>query len=200
MKHQILLKSFLLLALIFAFSSLASASEVFGTLSSDGLTNVQSTTSGGSSGGSTIISSGAGSISGTVSGGASSSNTSGSNSSSVIVSGTSGGIGIARTVQTALGASAPAVLPSTTFFSADGTAFGTSSNNLALGGGTGANPITALSHTIPPSSLTASALGAFGNLSLSNWFWIIFLLLLLLVVLGYIYSHNNPNKKKLARV
>jgi cobalamin biosynthesis Mg chelatase CobN len=191
MKHQILLKSFLLLMFILASSSLVYASEVTGPLSSDKITNTQNT-NGGGTGSSTVTSSSGGGeiISGTVNGGSSSlsSTVTGSTSS------TSGGETIG-TIGTVLGASTLATnSPATDLISPDGMALGASSNNLALGNGVNAIPSTA--QTITPTEVSnqaATVLGALGNFSFSNWFWIIFLLLLLVVTIIYIY---RPRKKK----
>lgn len=102
MKYKILLKSFLLFALIFTFSSFAQASEVTGSLSSTGVINGQS--GGGSSG----------------SGSGTSGGTSQSRSNGSLVS-----------VVPALSAPA-LTTNSTSSFSSDGTAFGPGTNNLAM--------------------------------------------------------------------
>jgi hypothetical protein len=194
MKHQTLLKSFLLLTLIIAFSSVAYASEVIGNISSAGIINAQNTTT--SLGGSTTSGgiSSSGGISGTVSGGIPPSSTIGGITSS--------GGGSVKETTISSNPTLAANSSSDGFFSPDGMAFGPSSNNLALGGGTDVTSPIATSSITPTqlSNETATALGAFSNFSFTSWFWIIFLLLLLVVAIVYIYSRQPLNKRKLAKI
>ena len=130
MKPQILLKLFLLLALVFHFTPITFASEFTSTLTSSGITSTKN-----------------------------------------------------NTIENNI-------------ISSDGTAFGPSSSNLALGGGIDATSIvTPTVDATTQSNQVASALGAFGNLTFGTWFWILFILLL--VILGsMIYTFRRSAHKK----
>jgi hypothetical protein len=179
MKNQIILKSFLMLALIFAFSSLAHASEVTGTLAS-------------ANGSSSTVSSS--SSSGTISGQTISGTVSGSTSSS-----TSGGGG---SVGPVLGASTIATnYPVISAFSDDGMAFNPGVRSVSTGSET-----STLAQTTPPgvaprtsvfdpSTQTATAIGAFSGFNAGTWFWIILLLLLLAVVIISSYNRSQYKNK-----
>jgi hypothetical protein len=193
MKHQILLKSLFLLLLILAISSIARASEVLGTLSSNGLnsnspTNVPNV----GAGGSTIVSGSNGMLFGTVTNG----NISSAGSNVLGGAGGSGNniVGNAIIVSNApkLAVNSGTIVP---LFSDDGMAFGPASSNLALGNQTGINTSGLTPTGGTSSSQIAAALSGFGNFSFSNWFWIIFLLLLLIAFIIYIYRRPLSKNK-----
>ncbi|MFA6520416.1 MAG: hypothetical protein WCT44_02285 [Candidatus Paceibacterota bacterium] len=186
MKHNILLKSFLVLTLIFTLSSHAYASEVTGTLSSSNTGNENSTS---------------GSMSGTVSSPPSESGGGDGSSSSS---------GSRRSTGTVLGASTePTNATTTNYFSNDGTAFVPSSRSLAISPGTdeatddsamitnnedvlGAETAEAAS----PTQVAAAGVGL-GNLSGMAWFWIILLILLLLAVIIYVYTRQGKSRTRI---
>ena len=196
MKHQMLIKSFLLLAMFGAIHSAALASEVIGNLSSGGggsPTTTTQTGGGNQNTGEPSPSSGStgtpndGSIAGSVSGG-SSSNTSGSGSG-----GSSGGQVLGE--QT-MALPARATQPSDS--SASRLSQTTSREDQRETGVSEDSAIPALNEdpsiayaTVPVPEAAASAFGAFSQFSTASWFWIIALSLLLVIVIAYIYNHEK---------
>ena len=173
MKRKTLLKSFLLLALIFTFSSFAQASEVTGNLSSTTISEEQD--EGESSGSSSSGSSG----------------TRTTNSGTLESENIVNPISVGPILETPIFAT-----NSNGTFSSDGTAFGPGGGSLAL-----EDSVLAPTIVTPATSsgLVATALGGFGDFSATSWFWIVFLLLLLIAFIVYVYRRPS-DKNKPARV
>jgi hypothetical protein len=200
MKHQMLLKSFLILALLGAMHSASYASEVTGTLSSGGGNAPAPTQPGGeqntgepsSSTGSTGTPDD-GEIAGSVSGGSSSN---------------SGGNGSGGTSGEVLGENTMAATPSPAPLSSDSSTSRLSQTTTTNGNATsetnGSLEVMpadirgqSVSYEMVPVPPTASILGAFSEFSAASWFWIIALSLLLISVIAYIYNHES--ERPLAR-
>lgn len=175
MKYKTLLKPFLLLALIFAFSSVAYASEVTGNLSSGG-----NTTNSGSSVN--------GTIGGMVAGNGNSSGGGGGGSRQVAFGGS------------VLGASTLVVAND---ISTDGMALSPPPRGIATTDdapilAVGGSVLGATTPNISPDQITATTAN-FGYFSVNTWIWILLLLLFLVAFVLYIY--NRPlDRNRVERV
>ena len=195
MKHQVLLKVFLPLLVIAAFTSPAFASEVIGTLSSDGNGNTQTTTTGGhsSSSGSQSASPNNGNLAGSVAGGT---NT------------TSGGSGNGGNQNgQVLGENTMATYParSATTTTKGGTStvpppIAQTENREGVSPDTDINDILPQAETgdimyYTPVPQTASVFGAFSQFSPASLFSITALSLILIATLTYIYLRDRTAGK-----
>jgi len=177
MKYKLVLKSFLLFALIFTFSSGVYASEVTGNLSSTGVNNENSTIDG--------------SISGTVTSPQSNDNGGGGRSSS---GNNRNGL--------VLGASTTEIASSNNnSVSTDGMALNPPSNGTVYGSETTSDVSTdqmAQAYVATPADnpLTPVTFTSTENsgLSTSSWIWIILIILLLIIIINYIYNGSKNRR------
>lgn len=169
-------------AIIFSVFSLAIASEVTGTISSNGVVAENNTSGGG--GGSTSTEGGNGTLSGTVTGGSTANSggaTNGQKKDGVVIKPNS-----ATNSQT---------------INLDPNDNNGTDGELALTGDNGEEQLGVNVPVVTPvegSNLAASAAGS--GFIFSNWFWAIFFILLLIIVAVYIYIRNYSSKKKLGRI